>query len=186
MRQLKVIAIAGSLRRESYNRKLLQIAKKLAFELGASVEEVDLKQLALPIYDGDIEAQGLPASVQQLKATVEKADVLLIATPEYNYSVTGALKNAIDWLSRGKNSLDGKVAALFGASTSILGTVRSQTHLRVILERLNVIVVPQPQIFVRSADQAFASDGSLKDEMATQLLRDLIRNALELAGKLKE
>ena len=84
MRQLKVIAIAGSLRRESYNRKLLQIAKKLASELGASIEEADLKQLSLPIYDGDIEAQGLPASVQQLKATVEKADVLLIATPEYN------------------------------------------------------------------------------------------------------
>ena len=174
------------MRRESYNRELLQIAKKLASEQGAPVEEVDLKQLALPIYDGDIEAQGLPAPVRQLKATVEKADVLLIATPEYNYSVSGALKNAIDWLSRGENSLDGKVAAIFGASTSILGTVRSQTHLRVILERLNVIVVPQPQVFVRSADQAFAPDRSLRDDMTTQLLRDLIRNALKLAGKLKE
>jgi len=165
---------------------LLQIAKKLASELGASVEEVDLKQLALPIYDGDIEAQGVPTSVQQLKAIIERADVLLIATPEYNYSVSGALKNAIDWLSRGRNSLDGKVAAIFGASTSILGTVRGQTNLRVILERLNVIVVPQPQVFVRSADQAFAPDGSLKEEMTTQLLKDLIKNALELASKLKQ
>jgi len=186
VRQLKVVAIAGSLRQESYNRKILQVAKKFASELGASVEEVDLKQLALPIYDGDIEAQGLPVSVQQLKATIEKVDVLLIATPEYNYSITGALKNAIDWLSRGKNSLDGKAAAIFGASTSILGTVRSQTHLRVILEALNVIVVPQPQIFIRSAAQAFAPDWTLKDEMASQLLKDLIRNTLELAGKLKE
>ena len=84
------------MRQESYNRKILQVVKKLASELGASAEEVDLKQLALSIYDGDVEAQGLPVSVQQLKATIEKADVLLIATPEYNYSITGALKNAID------------------------------------------------------------------------------------------
>lgn len=82
--------------------------------------------------------------------------------------------------------MDGKVAAIFGASTSILGTVRSQTHLHVILEALNVIVVPQPQIFIRSAAQALAPDGSLKNEMASQLLKDLIRNTLELAGKLKE
>ena len=186
MGQIRVVAIAGSLRRESYNRKLLQIAKKFASELGASVEEVDLKQLELPMYDGDIEAQGLPASARQFKATIEQADVLLIATPEYNYSVSGVLKNAIDWLSREKNSLNGKVAAIFGASTSILGTVRSQTHLRVILERLNVLVVPQPQVFVRSADQAFGPDGALKDEMTEQLLKDLINNALDLASKLKE
>lgn len=113
---IKVLVISGSLRRDSFNRKLLNVAKKMAAELGAEVSEADLKELSLPVYDGGIEAQGMPESVQKLKAAVEATDVLLIASPEYNHSISGALKNAIDWLSRGENSLDGKLAAIFGAS----------------------------------------------------------------------
>lgn len=113
---LKVLAISGSLRRDSCNRKALQIAKKIAADWGAEISELDLKTMNLPIYDGDIEAQGMPEAVQKLKAAVEATDVLLIASPEYNHSISGALKNAIDWLSRGENSLDGKLTAIFGAS----------------------------------------------------------------------
>jgi len=182
---LKILEIAGSLRKDSYNRQLLWIADEIAQELGASTSEIDLKQLALPMYDADVEARGLPESVMKLKDAIEGADLLLIASPEYNYSVSGALKNALDWASRGKNSLDGKVVAIFGASTSIMGTVRGQAHLRDILEALNAIVLPQPGVFIRSARDAFDENGSLKDPMSAQLLRDLIQRAMALADKVR-
>lgn len=170
---------------ESYNRKLLAIAERMVEELDVSVNEVDLKQLGLAIYDADIEAQGLPDSVRKLKDAIEEVDLLLIASPEYNYSVSGALKNAIDWATRENNSLDGKVAAIFGASAGIMGTVRGQAHLRDILEALNVIVVPQPGVYIRSAKDAFNEDGLLKDPTSVQLLRDLMERAVALTNKIK-
>jgi chromate reductase len=182
---LKALGIAGSLRKDSYNRKLLRIAERMVEELGLPVGEVDLKELNLPMYDGDVEAQGLPRPVRELKAAIEGADLLLIASPEYNYSVSGALKNAIDWATREKNSLDGKVAAIFGASTGIMGTVRGQAHLRDILEALNVVVVPQPGVFIRSARDAFDEEGSLKDPMSVQLLRELMARAVALTTKIR-
>ncbi len=154
-RPLHVLGISGSLRKESFNRKALQIAKRFAEELGAVVEELDHNELQLPVYDEDLTAQGFPESVLRLKAKVEAADIILIASPEYNYSVPGGLKNAIDWLSRKKNSFDGKTAAIFGASNGQFGTVRMQPHLRIILEALNVSIVPQPQVFIRTAGEAF-------------------------------
>src|SRR3989338_10591742 len=138
---LKVLAISGSLRSESYNRKALQVAKEIAIDLGAEVTELDLRELDLPIYDKDIQDQGLPESVRKLKKTVESTDVLMIASPEYNYSVSGALKNAIDWASRGGNSLNGKVAAVFGASTGRFGALRGQFQLRQILASVNVLIL---------------------------------------------
>jgi chromate reductase len=178
MQKLKVLGISGSLRRDSYNRKALQMAKRFAAEAGAEVTEVDLKELALPIYDGDIEAQGLPESVLRLKAAIEAAHVLLIAAPEYNHSISGALKNAIDWLSRQKNSLDGKVAAIFGASTGVFGTARGQYHLRQTLASLNVLVIPQPQVYISSAADAFHPDGSFKNPKTAELLQRLVERAL--------
>jgi chromate reductase len=145
---IKVLAISGSLRNDSLNRKALQIAKQIASMAGAAVEEADLKTLALPIYDGDIEAAGVPEPVARLNGMVQAADLLLIASPEYNRSFTGALKNAIDWLSRGHNVLDGKVAAIFGASPGPFGTVNGQNHLRQVLAALNVLVIPQPQVTI--------------------------------------
>lgn len=180
---LKVLAISGSLRKDSYNRKALQVAKKFAAELNAEVNEADLKELNLPIYDGDIEAQGMPESVQKFKKEVEENDVLLIASPEYNYSISGVLKNAIDWLSRGGNSLDGKAAVIFGASPGPFGTLRGQYHLREILFALNVFVLPQPQVFIRSAHEAFNADGSFKDEKLSNQLKDLIEKTLNFAKK---
>ena len=186
MEKIKVLGISGSLRTESYNRKALQIAKRFATEAGAEVKETDLRELALPIYDGEIEAKGVPESVAILKAAVETADLLLIASPEYNGSVSGALKNAIDWLTRGKNSLDGKTAAVFGASTGMFGTIRGQIHLRYVLGLLNVQIAQHPMVHIRLAAEAFNADGSLKDPKTAELLRKLVGNALKLAGRLKE
>jgi len=185
MQKLKVLGISGSLRRDSYNRKALQIAKRFAAEAGAEVAEADLKELALPIYDGDIEAQGLPESVLRLKAAVEAADVLLIASPEYNHSISGALKNAIDWLSRQKNSLDGKVAAVFGASTGVFGTARGQLHVRQTLAALNVLVIPQPLVYIGMASDAYNPDGSFKNPKTAEVLKRLVERALKVAGQVK-
>jgi chromate reductase len=148
------------------------------------VNEADLKELALPVYDGDVEAEGVPAQVTRLKTMVEAADVLLIASPEYNQSIPGGLKNAIDWLSRGRNSLDGKVAAVFGASPGLLGTARGQIQVKYVLGVLNVTVIQQPQVYIRQADQAFKPDGSLKDPKTTALLQKLVERALLVSRKL--
>jgi chromate reductase len=184
MQGLKVLAISGSLRSHSYNRKALHIAKQIASATEANVEEADLKKLALPVYDGDIEDEGMPDQVVRFKAMVEAADVLLIASPEYNHSIPGGLKNAIDWLSRGRNSLDGKVAAIFGASNGNYGTARGQIQLRTVLAVLNVIVIPQPLIYIRNAGEAYNPDGSFKDPKTTELLTKLIDRALHVARQL--
>lgn len=183
--RIKVLAISGSLRKDSLNRKALQIAKQIASASGAAVEEADLKTLALPIYDGDIEVAGMPEPVARLKAMVETADLLLIASPEYNRSFTGALKNAIDWLSRGRNSLDGKVAAIFGASPGPFGTVNGQNQLRQVLAALNVLAIPQPQVTIMRASDAFAPDGSFKDPKVAALLKTLVDRALSVTARLK-
>lgn len=183
--ELHVLGISGSLRSGSYNRKALQLAKRFAAKFGAQVHELDLKKLNLPIYDEEIQSVGLPQSVQQLKTALEAADVILIASPEYNYSVPGGLKNAIDWASRGKNSFDSKVAAIFGASGGPFGTIRMQPHLRQILAALNVYVVPQPQVFIRFARETFNPDGTLVDPNLQEQLKTLVYKSLTLAKALK-
>lgn len=185
MKPIRILAICGSLRTGSYNRKLLAVAKKIATEAGAQVEEFDLKKAALPDYNQDIEDQGFPESSNKLKVAVEDADILMIATPEYNRSISAALKNALDWLSRGTNSLDGKVAAIMGASTGPIGTIMAQFHLRQILANLGVIVVPKLQVLVRFAEKAFNADGSLVDEKTDALLKTLIGKSIELTQKIK-
>ena len=185
MHKLGVFALSGSLRTDSFNRKALQIAKRFAEGWGAEVREIDLRELALPIYDADIEAKGFPESVNQFKKAIEAADVILIASPEYNHSIPGGLKNAIDWASRGENSFDGKVAAIFGASNGLFGTARMQPQLRQTLAALNVFVIPQPQIMIRNGGEAFNPDGSLKDEKTAALIKKLVERALETATKLK-
>jgi chromate reductase len=185
MQDLKVLAISGSLRRESYNRKALQIAKQLAAAAGGKVQEADLKELALPVYDEDIENAGMPEQVMRFKALVEAADILLIASPEYNHSIPGGLKNAIDWLSRGRNSLDGKAAAIFGASNGAFGTARGQIHLRYVLTVLNVLVIPQPMVYIRNAGEAFNPNGSFREPKTTEILKRLIDRTLTVAAQLR-
>lgn len=182
---LKVLALSGSLRLGSYNRKLLQIAKRFADEAVAEVKELDLKTLNLPMYDADLEAKGFPPSVQELRKTVSSADVFLIASPENNYSITAALKNAFDWGSRQGNVFAGKVAAIMSASPGKFGGVRGQLHLRQILVELDVFVLPKPQVHVGGADEAFNPDGSLKDPKSVELLQKLVNDTLAFAEKLK-
>jgi len=183
MDSIKIVAICGSLRRDSYNRRLLAVARKMSEDLGAQVIEADLRKLVLPLYNEDIEHPDLPAPVKKLKSLIEEADLLLIASPEYNHSISGVLKNAIDWASRGHDSFRGKVAAICGASDGPYGTARMQPQLRQILASLDVIVVPQPQVTVRFADKAFNPDGSLIDSKTHERLQELINRAVAMVGK---
>ena len=137
------------------------------------------------MYDQDIEEAGMPANVVAFKKMVEQADILIIASPEYNYSITGALHNAIDWLSRGGNSLNNKTVAMMGASPGPFGTVRGQNDLRQVLSALNVQFLSQPQMLLRSAAQAFAQDDSLVDPKGQEVLEQLIKNTFDFHNKLK-
>ncbi len=179
--KLNILAFAGSMRSESFNRKLLQIATKMASELNVNVKELDLKTLDLPLLNVDLRENGFPESVKKLKDAIALADVFLIATPEYNHSIPGVLKNAIDWASDKTNPFAGKTAAIFGASIGLFGTLRAQLHLRQILAALNVELMPQPQVFIRSAQEAFLPDGSLVDKEIEQKLRQLIDATIMLA-----
>lgn len=183
---LNILAIAGSLRLESFNRKALQVAKQIASEFNTNVIELDLKTLGLPLFDEDLRANGFPESVQKLKDAIASADVLLIATPEYNNSFSGVLKNTIDWASDKTNPFEGKVAAIFGASNGLFGTLRAQLHLRQVLTALSVELVPQPQVFIRSAQYAFNPDGTFVDQKIKQQLQLLIEATLKLAYRKQE
>jgi chromate reductase, NAD(P)H dehydrogenase (quinone) len=184
MEKLNVLGMCGSLRSGSYNRMLLKIAMGCASAAGAEVKEADLRALNLPIYDYDIEAAGMPEPVLQFKTMIEESEVILIASPEYNYAVSGVLKNAIDWASRGKkNAWGGKWAAIFGASTGPMGTVRGQFALRLILTSVNMNLLPQPQVFVSLADNAFSPDGSLVQKNLEDQLKRLVEKTMEAATK---
>lgn len=184
MEQVTVVGICGSMRAGSFNRKLLAVAMEHAASIGARVSEIDLKTLALPLYDGDIEAAGMPESVRELKERIGSADVICFVSPEYNHSIPGVLKNAIDWASRGGNSFKDKCAAVYGATTGKYGTLRCQLHLRSVLAALGVNVVPQPQVLVAGADRAFTVDGKLADAELDQQVRVLMEKTLLLARKL--
>jgi chromate reductase len=165
----RILAFAGSLRRDSLNKKLVAIAAHGAREAGAEVTLLDLKDFPLPLFDQDLEAeQGMPESGARLKKLFTDHDGLLIASPEYNSSITAVLKNAVDWVSRpapGEPPLvafRGKVATLLSASPGALGGLRGLVHVRSILGNLGVIVLPD-QIAVAKAHEAFQPDGSLTD-----------------------
>ena len=165
----RILAFAGSTRRESFNKKLVPIAAKAARGAGAEVTLIDLKDFPLPLFDQDLEAeQGMPENGKKLKQLLIDHDGLLIACPEYNSSVTAVLKNAIDWASRpapGEPPLvafRGKVATLMSASPGALGGLRALVHVRSILGNIGVIVLPE-QIAVPKANEAFKPDGSLVD-----------------------
>src|SRR5438270_10188877 len=163
-----VVGFAGSLRRSSYNRALLRAAIELAPpELHIETHELD----ALPLYNGDVEAAGVPQSVEQLRAAIRRADALLIATPEYNHGVPGVLKNAIDWLSRPPrgSALNGKVAAIMGTSPGMTGTARSQSQLRQAFVFTNTYALLQPEVLVARAHEKFDGDGRLVDQATRDL-----------------
>lgn len=159
---IDVTALSGSLRQGSYNTALVRAAKALA-PSSMRITHADIGEV--PIYNGDVQAQGFPASVTNLAEMIRSADGVLIATPEYNYSIPGVLKNAIDWLSRIDNQpFSGKPIALMGASMGGQGTSRAQYHLRQVFVFLDGRVMNRPEVFVGAAHTKFDDAGQLTDE----------------------
>jgi len=175
---IKILGIAGSLRVQSYNRWALRAAKALV-PPGVELEVFELD--GIPPYNQD-EEKKLPAKVADLKARIRAADGVLIATPEYNYSIPGVLKNAIDWASRpyGDSAWDGKPVALMSASVGTFGGVRAQYHLRQCFVFLNMDAVLQPEVAIGNAGQKFDAQGELTDATSRQLITQLLQ---KLAAK---
>lgn len=165
----KILALAGSTRKDSYNKRLVRIAAGGAKAAGAEISVIDLRDFALPIFDEDLERdQGTPEGAKRLKGLMVEHDGFLISSPEYNSSISAVLKNAIDWASRpvpGEPPLvafRGKAATILSASPGALGGLRGLVHLRSILGNIGVIVLPD-QVAISRAFEAFLDDGSLKD-----------------------
>jgi len=166
----RIIAMAGSTREGSFNKMVVRAAADGARGAGAEVTLIDLREYAMPLYDEDLEAsQGIPPSAKKLKDLFRAHQGLLIASPEYNSSISAVLKNAIDWLTRPEpghpplSCFNGKVAGLVAASPGALGGLRGLVHLRMILGNINVIVLPG-QVAVMKAGEAFDASGRLKDD----------------------
>ena len=180
---MKLLLVAGALRKESLNKQLLNLAGRHLEAAGIELERVDFHALGIPIYDGDVEAStGLPHGALELAARVSAADGLVIASPEYNMSVPALLKNAIDWLSRAKPMpLRGKTALLMSASPSLVGGNRGLWALRVPLEVLGVHVYPD-MFSLATAHQAFTPEGELKDEMLAKFFKRTIEGYVRVTG----
>jgi len=172
--KVKILGFAGSLRKESFNRSLLRNALRFVPE-NSSLEIFELD--GIPPFNQDTE-KDMPEKVQEFKSKIREADAILISTPEYNYSVPGVLKNAIDSASRpyGDNPFDGKPVAIMSASIGMLGGARAQYHLRQIFVFLNMYPINRPEVMVNFASDKFDSDGNLLDETSQKLLDELIRN----------
>lgn len=174
---VKILGIAGSLRKGSYNRGALREAQKLCPE-GAKIEIFELD--GIPSFNQD-EEKTPPPKVVELKQRVRAADAILFVTPEYNYGMPGVLKNAIDWASRpyGDNAWDGKPVALMSAAMSMGGGVRAQYQLRQAFVFLNMEAVVQPEVAIGNAPQRFDEQGNLTDETSKKLIAQLLKNLVE-------
>jgi chromate reductase, NAD(P)H dehydrogenase (quinone) len=178
---MKLIAISGALRKTSTNTGLLRALKEVA----APNIEIEIATLhGIPLYDGDVEKEsGKPQSVKDLDARIRAADGVIIATPEYNFSVPGVLKNASDWLSRGGSPFKWKRVGVMGSADGPLGTGRSQYHLRQNLQALEAITMPKPEIFVGNASTKFDAHGNLTDEDTKQRLKTWLHSFTEWVEK---
>jgi chromate reductase, NAD(P)H dehydrogenase (quinone) len=166
---LRIIGVAGSLRRRSYNRALLQAACELSpAELIIEVRHLD----DLPLFNEDLENGGTPLPVERLRTAVRTADGLLLVTPEYNHGVPGVLKNAVDWLSQPvrRSALEGKPVAMMGASTGLAGTARSQSQLRQAFVLTNSPILQQPEVLVGRAHEKFDANGQLNDPVTREFV----------------
>jgi chromate reductase, NAD(P)H dehydrogenase (quinone) len=172
MNIVKILGIAGSLRKGSYNRALLKAAQQI-LPTGATLEILELH--GIPVFSEDDEKQP-PAKVTDMKARIRAADAILFATPEYNYSIPGGLKNAIDWASRpyGDSAWMGKPAAVIGASLGRMGSARAQYHLRQVCVYLQVEVLTGPEVMVGNASDYFDEQGNLTHETSQKTLRELL------------
>jgi chromate reductase len=172
-KSIHVLGISGSLRKGSYNTAALRAAAELS-PPGMTIEIFNLSPI--PLFNSDLWAAGFPEPVQHFRDRIAATDALLIATPEYNYSIPGVLKNAIDWASRPPNHpLNGKPVAIMGVTTGNWGTVRAQLHLRQVCVYTNMLPLNQPEVLIARAQERFDANGRLTDETT----RDFIRKLLE-------
>jgi chromate reductase len=179
---IRILGFAGSLRKASYNRAALRAAQQLV-PTGA---KLDIFQLdGIPPFNQDDEASP-PPTVAQFKASIKDSDAVLFVTPEYNYSVPGVLKNAIDWAGRpyGQSAWQHKPAAIMGASIGSIGTARAQYHLRQMMVFLDMPVVTQPEVMIASAAKRFNDQGELTDETARKLIVQLLEALIDLTRKM--
>ncbi len=184
--QIKILAMAGSTRKDSYNKKLIRAAGNILWESDVDITLIDLRDYPLPLFDGDLETdRGMPAPALELKKLLMAQDALIISAPEYNNSVTGVLKNTIDWMSRTAAENDpgdvfeGKVGALISASPGHYGGIRGLLHMRAILTSLGVLVIPT-QCCIHRAHEAFDERGKLKDERFEKRLRAVTSQLLDV------
>jgi chromate reductase len=175
--QLKILGIAGSLRKASYNRGALRAAQQLCPE-GATLEVFELD--GIPPFNQD-EEHNAPARVVELKKRIREAHAILFVTPEYNYGLPGVLKNAIDWASRpyGDNAWNGKPCALMSAAMSMGGGIRAQYQLRQCFVFLNMDAVVQPEVAINNVGERFDESSNLKDETSKKLIAQLLQNLVQ-------
>lgn len=180
---MKILAFAGSLREGSWNKKLLKLAAEVLTNMGHEVEVYDLARL--PLINEDLEVNGPPPDVAPFRDAVERADAVLIATPENNHSIPAVTKNAVDWLSRPpRNLLKGKVVAIIGATIGHFGAVNAQREIRWILARLEAFAVPAPWLLVTYAAKAFDENGRFVEESYPKTLEKLMAAFVDMAQKL--
>lgn len=178
MDPINVGFLVGSISSTSINRRLARALERLAPEAGLRLTEIPIERL--PFYSADHDAS-IPAEAAVLKRAIEESDALMIVTPEYNRSVPGVLKNALDTASRpwGQNSVAGKPVAIIGTSAGQLGTAASQQHLRLILSFLDAATMPQPEAYVRMREGQIAEDGSIADESSREFYLAWLRSVRE-------
>jgi len=180
---IKLLGISGSLRAQSYNSAALSVVGSVLPE-GMEFEVASLDEL--PFYNADVEERGFPAAVESFRKKVAAADALIFAVPEYNFSVPGVLKNALEWLSRPPDPpTNGKPCAVFGASVSPLGTARGQFHFRHICVSLNMIPVNVPHVDITNAKTKFDAEGLLIDQASVDLIRQLVDELRRLTMRLR-
>jgi chromate reductase len=184
MKIFKILGFAGSLRKDSFNKALLRAALELAPE-DAELEIFDLE--GIPLFNQDLE-KDMPRKVKEFKKKIRSADAILIATPEYNYSMPGVLKNAVDWASRpyGDNSFEDKPVAVMSASVGMLGGARAQYHLRQTLVALNMHPINRPEVIVSSADQKIDGKGRVADRETRKRIRELLENLINWTKRLSK
>lgn len=180
---MHILGISGSLRKDSFNTAALRACNDV-LPGGVTMSIFDIAPI--PLYNEDLRAQGLPEPVQQLREQIRAADALVIATPEYNYSIPGVLKNAIDWASRPpEQPFDGKPVALIGATPGGLGTSRAQYHLRQVFVYLNGHLLNRPEVFISGAPNKFDADGRLTDAATAESLGKMLAALVDAAKRLK-
>ena len=174
MKSVRILGISGSLRKASYNSATLRAAATLVPE-GATLEIFDLSPI--PLYNDDVRAAGYPAVVQEFRSKIEAADAILFVTPEYNYSMSGVLKNAIDWASRPPGPpLTRKPVGIMGATMGLWGTTRAQYHLRQVCVFLDLWPINKPEVLIAQAQTKFNDKGELTDETTRKLMQEHLVN----------